>query len=1135
MYPILDDLRGAGSTQATYKPIQGFIPASSLLSSEPDLPPDDLYAESNNGTDASADDSVQLGVLPELNGEADDADPTDILLGSEDINIDDQLMMRTGPLSDPAGIDEAIAAIQTFDEQEQQLDDDLIHALQVHQQALEDDKNDLPELSDNENDHRNANPPTLSQPTSSIPKAASVKSRSASAVIEIGSSSEGEQENDSEGDQEEEATPPPLGSTLSQYGGNVASTSSALYPPPASQKRLLSSRVLPHLDREDRRASGYQNSDDDDQEDEDNDGDSDSYYRIEQGNDATVSDEEDRKEYARIRRSIHRRKPQLEDADAEDRYFDDDDGNNAANSEDGDHTEDHEEAYDTSSSHGTAASSRNKRKWAEEMDDELSDGELDRINQKENGNLEERVPVPHFFKKIKGTGDYDLIAVNDSEDEDSEDVDEQDEEENDIRVLETPNVDVPMNATAQYILNQEVGLDSFTPPHAEEMPRSILPSVSFPELEFLTNLHTERTPSPALDVDAALRSLTQGAADLPPPGDIVVSTPDTNFGAILAGHATETLQADLEMASSETLLDLVSHVDGTLAKPSLHATDMVQETEQPSALQPVLDNLSDHEMLAHTVQPEASLAHTEASNASLGTYLPPGNTSIISSDSTADVLNPASPLSADIAVEMTSAAENDESVNVKPPSETEPSALSPHPPTLFDDTQQEEVSGQPASPNQAMDREAASTEGIIETSARGSPSASAAPEAERMASFVETSDAHMEAAESVMPENDKKLSVDDDVGVNRDLPVLTPAIPAVESSESNSNTRIIEPVPDMSEAAGLSANAEVANDILDDTVSTTSQVEEESTPSVSAGSLFSAVIHAAVPSPRKPRQKLKANGSRDVVDSARQVLPYGAEILDVNALLANKPECSQDSVIDDHRDEPTLDSNIESDLPAQADATESSAEVAAVEAVKEALPSDDTMALDSLKPLESRPGPHSAQDNDATATDDTSITPDTPDAADVTVSDFNSSLLIAPYVPLLTEKSKLEDPQPAENTPTRNVNAILPGLWNPGTPIRFGGSSLEAAVREAAFDPDRSANLRHSLGIVDNEEDGNAESDTEEATDAVDISEVPVNEGADTGVESERVDLDLDRDEVCKRAISSTSKIDPRLAGSHYL
>ncbi len=50
-------------------------------------------------------------------------------------------------------------------------------------------------------------------------------------------------------------------------------------------------------------------------------------------------------------------------------------------------------------------------------------------------------------------------------------------------------------------------------------------------------------------------------------------------------------------------------------------------------------------------------------------------------------------------------------------------------------------------------------------------------------------------------------------------------------------------------------------------------------------------------------------------------------------------------------------------------------------------------------------------------------------------------------------------------TPSRTINAISPGRWDPSTPIRFGGTSLKAAVREAAHDEERRQTLRERLGM----------------------------------------------------------------------
>lgn len=50
------------------------------------------------------------------------------------------------------------------------------------------------------------------------------------------------------------------------------------------------------------------------------------------------------------------------------------------------------------------------------------------------------------------------------------------------------------------------------------------------------------------------------------------------------------------------------------------------------------------------------------------------------------------------------------------------------------------------------------------------------------------------------------------------------------------------------------------------------------------------------------------------------------------------------------------------------------------------------------------------------------------------------------------------------STPRLRHNAIQPGVWSPDSPVKFGGTSLEAALREALHDPARSEKVRRSLG-----------------------------------------------------------------------
>ena len=89
---------------------------------------------------------------------------------------------------------------------------------------------------------------------------------------------------------------------------------------------------------------------------------------------------------------------------------------------------------------------------------------------------------------------------------------------------------------------------------------------------------------------------------------------------------------------------------------------------------------------------------------------------------------------------------------------------------------------------------------------------------------------------------------------------------------------------------------------------------------------------------------------------------------------------------------------------------------------------------------------------------------------------FDIGSLIAPPLadrpasPRPVEEEVAEAPGAASaeestGTPSRTINAIAPGRWDPSTPVRFGGTSLKAAVREAAHDEERRQTLRERLGM----------------------------------------------------------------------
>ena len=149
--------------------------------------------------------------------------------------------------------------------------------------------------------------------------------------------------------------------------------------------------------------------------------------------------------------------------------------------------------------------------------------------------------------------------------------------------------------------------------------------------------------------------------------------------------------------------------------------------------------------------------------------------------------------------------------------------------------------------------------------------------------------------------------------------------------------------------------------------------------------------------------------------------------------------------------------------------------------------------------------------------DERSLFPGTtdPDAS------FDATSLLAPAVAAPVREDSLP-PAPAlsrrhsgqpgnghSGTPTRILNAIQPGLWKPGTPIRFGGRSLQAAVREAAYDPERSRTLEESLVGRKAEEVTTAES-PEEALEAPDSDFIALSEGHTTDTADAALALQAD-------------------------
>lgn len=254
-----------------------------------------------------------------------------------------------------------------------------------------------------------------------------MKERSESAVIEIGSSSEDEDEEEEEDDEEDEQFERQSfdeGDTGEEDGNDVHDSPiehtrqphPPLQAPVPSQARLLKERTRLRLDAEAQKASGYDSENEEDDEDEE---------MLEDEED----DEEAMLEFREMRRRMRKERSEISAQDAEDRYFEDDGGSeliDLSDDYDEEQAEENEEAYDSTSSHGTAASNRNKRKWSAELEDELEDDEVFKADREATGTLEERVPIPPFMKKQKNSDEYDLRGDSSSEDEQGEGYEEDD-------------------------------------------------------------------------------------------------------------------------------------------------------------------------------------------------------------------------------------------------------------------------------------------------------------------------------------------------------------------------------------------------------------------------------------------------------------------------------------------------------------------------------------------------------------------------------------------------------------------------------------------------------------------------------------------------------------------------------------
>lgn len=400
------------------------MPASALLSDDAYLEEEReaLPSEEEKDEPLAEDVTYDIGVLPELNGEAEDSMPIDALLG----------MAK----QDAKRVEQATEELKELDEEEQALDDAFLQKLQAaqnedaaqagslappsRQQRLPQSSNESIRTAAESVDQLVDTEELFAEDAEGTP--APVVRRSSSKqdsdVISIGSSSE----------EEEGENPPPPSAPRAHQQSRKTLPPSMMQPPPPSQARLMTQRVLRQLEDDDREASGYASDDADHFEEKDEN----VFGQIEGDDDVSSNEEDpDTAEFRRMRRQMVKRRAAEIDQDAEDAYFDE-------HEEDIEEDEDvrpifsseEEEAGDSSSSRSQASSNARRKRHRptatqDEFDDEVSDAELaedEALAERQQGELEERVPIPRFMKKDAATGEYELDYSGEEEDEDEDEI-----------------------------------------------------------------------------------------------------------------------------------------------------------------------------------------------------------------------------------------------------------------------------------------------------------------------------------------------------------------------------------------------------------------------------------------------------------------------------------------------------------------------------------------------------------------------------------------------------------------------------------------------------------------------------------------------------------------------------------------
>ena len=439
------------ATLASDLSISGSIPASNLF---------ELYLrDSEHGVLAQPQEEGKVlynlleeteersGVLPALD------QGTDAMLEAEATIQSNQLLVANDNLQQPDSIEAAMDGIKEIEKQEDQLNNELkevyrLDGVPAEQFSVEHQEEDSEaESAEDEEEDGDINQLDLADEDNyndASESASSSRRRSESAIIEISSSSE----------HEATPSPEPIVRTLRNLpeGPDHQNT----HAPTPSQARLLKERTRQRLDRESRIASGYESEGEEDENEGEPEGE-------ESETEELVFEEEDEEsdmqDYRKTQKRLQKRRKSVEnDQDEEDAYFQDEveEERSSGREEEVEEALLREEEYDSTSSHGTAASQRNKRKWDEEMEDELDEEDVAKRDRSQNGSLEERVPIPAFFKKQKEGGDYDMALDQEAEDGDpGAEGEDEDSEDNGMKNASNGRLSSSDGDTADPVLSLE--------------------------------------------------------------------------------------------------------------------------------------------------------------------------------------------------------------------------------------------------------------------------------------------------------------------------------------------------------------------------------------------------------------------------------------------------------------------------------------------------------------------------------------------------------------------------------------------------------------------------------------------------------------------------------------------------------